>query len=107
MADLAQLHSAMLAAQTEREVWIKVQGEGARDWTPMDDRENAAVRAYASAMFAAEWTPETIAARKTEWNAWVVASGKPTWAQIVARQDAQGWKLSDLKLAIDLAKREG
>jgi hypothetical protein len=81
MADLAQLHSAMLAAQTEREVWIKVQGEGARDWTPMDDRENAAVRAY--------------------------ASGKPTWAQIVARQDAQGWKLSDLKLAIDLAKREG
>lgn len=105
MSDIAQLKAAMLAVQAEREAWIKVQGEGARDWTPMDDREASAVRAYTAALWAAEWTLETIAARRESWNAWVAATGTPTWAQIVARQDAQGWTLNNLKLAIDRAKR--
>jgi hypothetical protein len=106
MANLAQLKSEMDAIQAQQAAWFNVQGEGARDWSPMDAKADTAVRAYTQALFAAEWTPEVIAARKAIWNAFVTSTGgNIPWAKLVAFQDAQGWSVDNLKSANAAAQK--
>ena len=106
MADLAQLKAEMESIQAQQVAWFNVQGEGARDWSPMDAKADAAVRAYTQALFDAEWTPEVIVERKAVWNAFVTsAGGNIPWAKLLAFEDAQGWKVDDLKSANAAAKK--
>lgn len=53
----------------------------------------------------AEWTRETTIARRAEWNARVTSGefhvrGKFFPAKAAAAQDAQGWRVEDLKAAV-------
>jgi hypothetical protein len=83
-----------------------MQGEGARDWSPMDAKADAAVRAYTQALFAAEWNTEVISERKSIWKAFVTSTGgNIPWAKLIAFQDIQGWKVDDLKSANAAAKK--
>ncbi|KKN74800.1 hypothetical protein LCGC14_0386930 [marine sediment metagenome] len=49
--------------------------------------------------FVAEWTPEVTAVRRAEWNAWV-KQAQPTPVQITRKQNEQGWRLEELKKAV-------
>jgi hypothetical protein len=71
----------------------------------------AVIEAGINADFLAEWTPEVLAARRTEWNARVkagefgrVGSKRIDFKAVTTREKAQGWTLDELKRAISLHK---
>ena len=97
-AELATLEGARRRFEAE--------AEGARDWSPMDDRIEAKlleVADLARRIEEAAWTRDATVARRAEWNAWVKANatkkGLPA-AAAVAQEKRQGWTVADLRAAI-------
>lgn len=82
------------------------EAEGARDWSPMDDRiheQTLAVADLARRIKEAAWTRDVTVSRRAEWNAWVKTNatkkGLPA-AAVVAQEKRQGWTVADLRAAV-------
>ncbi len=97
-ADLATMEAARRRFEAE--------AEGARDWSPMDDRIEAKLREVADLsrrIEEAAWTRDATVARRAEWNAWVKANatkrGVPA-AAVIAQEKRQGWTVAALRAAV-------
>lgn len=104
-AALAAARAELSAMEAARRQFC-AESEGARDWSPMDDRiheQTLAVADLARRIEEAAWTRDVTVARRAEWNAWVkanaTAKGVPA-AAAMARQKRQGWTVADLRAAV-------
>jgi hypothetical protein len=53
------------------------------------------------------WTLEITVSRREEWNDWVRRMRRPTAADVQKREQYQGWKLNDLRAAVEHYKQVG
>ena len=97
---------AELASMEAARRQFEAESEGARDWSPMDDRIEAKLLEVADLSLRIEraaWTRDVTVARRAGWNAWVKENagkkGVPA-AAVVAQEKRQGWTVADLRAAV-------